>query len=298
MTLFDSSPSPSITTTSTSTTNKTDREAVREELEDLANPILNVDFVHKVLEDWSRPLPKSYTYRPLVIVGPSGVGKGRLTRALLADYKRFFEKVITHTTRPPRPGEIADSHYHFVSYSTFQTLQQQRQEKKKKTMKTMKTMMNSSSGSSGSTDDDTAVEQQQQQQEEEEGEGEGYFLESAIVHDHSYGISRSAWQLVEEKGKIPLLEIDIQGAKTLKSLEQELQIDPIYFFIAPPSIEQLRERLQIRGSESNEEIELRLKNAKEEIIQAKHSVSLFHEYLINDQMNVTINTFFRLVRDQ
>eukprot|EP01039_Chlorochromonas_danica_P000530 gene530-569_t len=202
MTLFSTSSSTSPSTT-------TNREAVREELEDLANPILNVDFVHKVLEDWSRPLPKSYAYRPLVIVGPSGVGKGRLTRALLADYKRFFEKVITHTTRPARP----------------------------------------------------------------------------------------AWQVVEEKGKIPLLEIDIQGAKTLKSLEQELKIDPIYFFIAPPSIEQLRERLLLRGSETHEEIELRLKNAKEEIIQAKHSVSLFHEYLVNDQMNVTINTFFRLVRD-
>ena len=43
--------------------------------------------------------------QPLVLAGPSGVGKNRLIRALMRDYSRFFKRVVTHTTRLPRPSE-------------------------------------------------------------------------------------------------------------------------------------------------------------------------------------------------
>ena len=60
-----------------------------------------IDFVllKKTIAEWSKPLPKKYSSQPLVLVGPSGVGKGRLVKALLKDYKRFFAKIVTHTTR-------------------------------------------------------------------------------------------------------------------------------------------------------------------------------------------------------
>ena len=60
-----------------------------------------IDFtlLKKTIAEWSKPLPKKYCLQPLILVGPSGVGKGRLVKALLKDYQRFFAKIVTHTTR-------------------------------------------------------------------------------------------------------------------------------------------------------------------------------------------------------
>ncbi|KAL3914277.1 MAG: hypothetical protein SGPRY_007678 [Prymnesium sp.] len=51
--------------------------------------------------------------RPVVICGPSGVGKGTLLQKLLADFPDEFGFSISHTTRGPRPGEENAVHYHF-----------------------------------------------------------------------------------------------------------------------------------------------------------------------------------------
>ena len=92
------------------------------EVKELVKPFLEGDFMQHVISEWTRPLPLNYLSRPLVIVGPSGVGKGRLLRNLLKDYSKFFSKVVSHTTRNPRPSEVHGVHYHFVNATTFQTL--------------------------------------------------------------------------------------------------------------------------------------------------------------------------------
>lgn len=51
---------------------------------------------------------------PLVIVGPSGVGKGTLIGKILEKYKDKFGYSVSHTTRAPRPGEVDGQHYHFM----------------------------------------------------------------------------------------------------------------------------------------------------------------------------------------
>jgi predicted AAA+ superfamily ATPase len=60
---------------------------------------IDFDLLKKTIAEWSRPLPVKYASQPLILVGPSGVGKGRLVKALLKDYQRFFVKLVTHTTR-------------------------------------------------------------------------------------------------------------------------------------------------------------------------------------------------------
>ena len=67
----------------------------------------DIDFqlLKKTMDQWRRPLPNSYISQPLVIVGPSGVGKGRMIKGLLKDYAKYFKKVVTHTTRKPRSDE-------------------------------------------------------------------------------------------------------------------------------------------------------------------------------------------------
>jgi len=53
--------------------------------------------------------------RPLVVCGPSGVGKGTLLEMSLKEFPNKFAKCISHTTRAPRKGEVDGVHYHFSS---------------------------------------------------------------------------------------------------------------------------------------------------------------------------------------
>jgi guanylate kinase len=58
--------------------------------------------------------------RPLVVCGPSGVGKDTLVSMVCEHYPRVFTKVVTHTTRKPRTGEADGDHYHFVTREQMQ----------------------------------------------------------------------------------------------------------------------------------------------------------------------------------
>lgn len=60
--------------------------------------------------------------RPVVISGPSGVGKGTLCQRLLDAHPGVFATTVSHTTRQPRPGEVDGKTYHFVSRPEFEAL--------------------------------------------------------------------------------------------------------------------------------------------------------------------------------
>ncbi|KAJ0417941.1 P-loop containing nucleoside triphosphate hydrolase protein [Aspergillus carlsbadensis] len=60
--------------------------------------------------------------RPLVISGPSGVGKGTLVQRLFDEHPDTFAFTVSHTTRSPRIGEVEGTNYLFVSPSTFDNL--------------------------------------------------------------------------------------------------------------------------------------------------------------------------------
>ena len=90
------------------------------------------------------------------------------------------------------------------------------------------------------------------------------FLEWAHVHEQRYGTSRQAIEERMANGSDVILEIDFQGAVSIK----RIFANAVLIFILPPSWEELRSRLQRRGEDSPEVIELRLKNAAEEMAQA------------------------------
>eukprot|EP00193_Tetraselmis_chui_P011263 CAMPEP_0177771942 /NCGR_PEP_ID=MMETSP0491_2-20121128/11917_1 /TAXON_ID=63592 /ORGANISM="Tetraselmis chuii, Strain PLY429" /LENGTH=219 /DNA_ID=CAMNT_0019289637 /DNA_START=256 /DNA_END=915 /DNA_ORIENTATION=+ len=58
--------------------------------------------------------------RPLIICGPSGVGKGTVIKALMEQCPGSFGFSVSHTTRGPRPGEVDGVHYHFADRGTMQ----------------------------------------------------------------------------------------------------------------------------------------------------------------------------------
>ncbi len=102
----------------------------------------------------------------------------------------------------------------------------------------------------------------------------GDFLEWAHVHGRRYGTSRQAIEARIAAGGDVVLEIDWQGALQI----QRQFPNAILVFVLPPSWEELRARLQRRGEDTPEVIELRLANAREELTQVKH----FDYVIINE----------------
>lgn len=94
----------------------------------------------------------------------------------------------------------------------------------------------------------------------------GDFLEWAHVHGNRYGTSRQTIEQRISAGGDVVLEIDWQGALQIK----KIFANAILVFVLPPSLEELRARLLRRGEDSPEVIELRLRNAREELAQASH----------------------------
>jgi guanylate kinase len=90
---------------------------------------------------------------------------------------------------------------------------------------------------------------------------EGKFAEWAEVHGNLYGTLRSELDRIVESGKDALLELDVQGMRNVR----EIGLDAVSVFIMAPSAEELEQRLRSRGTDSDEVIALRLRNAREEM---------------------------------
>jgi guanylate kinase len=91
------------------------------------------------------------------------------------------------------------------------------------------------------------------------------FVEWAHVHGQRYGTSKKAIADRIAQGADVILEIDWQGALQIR----KAFANAVLIFILPPSWEELRSRLERRGEDSPEVIEMRLANAAEEMLQAK-----------------------------
>ena len=100
------------------------------------------------------------------------------------------------------------------------------------------------------------------------------FIEWAHVHGHRSGTSKVAIQERIVAGRDVILEIDYQGAYQVKSMFS----NAISIFVLPPSFEELRARIERRGEDAPDKIELRMKNAEDEIAQAIH----FDYVIINE----------------
>jgi guanylate kinase len=91
------------------------------------------------------------------------------------------------------------------------------------------------------------------------------FVEWAFVHGQRYGTSKKAIEERIAHGEDVILEIDFQGALQIKRIFG----NAVLLFILPPSWEELRSRLERRGEDSPETIEVRLQNAAQEMAQAQ-----------------------------
>ena len=106
---------------------------------------------------------------------------------------------------------------------------------------------------------------------------QGEFLEWADVYGHLYGTSKAQVERERAAGKDIILEIDVQGAASIRQLID----DAVSVFILPPSFELLRDRLAARGTDSPADLERRLRGAPAEVEQYK----CFQYVILNDDID-------------
>ncbi len=148
-----------------------------------------------------------------IVSAPSGAGKTTMCKQII----RIVDNVkpsVSFTTRPPRPGEVPDEDYCFVSEAEFRTMCDR-----------------------------------------------GDFVEWARVHGNFYGTSRLKLQELISDGYDVLLDIDTQGARQIRKSFN----NGVYIFILPPSMTELKRRLEGRMSNSVEDMNRRLERAVDEI---------------------------------
>jgi guanylate kinase len=177
-----------------------------------------------------------------VISAASGAGKTSLVTALLEQVDEI-EVSVSHTTRPPREGEVDGENYHFVDMAAF-----------------------------------------------EEMVDAAEFFEHATVFGNMYGTSQQHVEKQLDAGKDVILEIDWQGARQIRRLIPGCRS----IYIAPPSVEVLRERLTSRGQDDETVIERRMREAVSEM---SHYAE-FDYLVINDDFDEAKQNLVAIIKGQ
>ncbi|EST05145.1 Guanylate kinase/L-type calcium channel beta subunit [Kalmanozyma brasiliensis GHG001] len=176
--------------------------------------------------NWASTPPIPSDKRPIVLSGPSGVGKSTLLKKLFAEFPGDFGFSVSHTTRDPRPGETRGQSYHYVSHAEFEDLI-----------------------AAGAF------------LEHAQFGGNRYGTTAKAVADVSTeGVSGADGSTNARRA---VLDIDAQGVKLIK--QNHPSLNPIYIFIGPPSFGVLKQRLTGRGTETDESVRKRLNMAHGEM---------------------------------
>ncbi len=117
-----------------------------------------------------------------------------------------------------------------------------------------------------------------------------FFIESAMVHGNHYGIPIDQLESAWADKKVPMMDVDVQGAQTIKEKFPWAKT----IFIVPPSIDELRRRIVARsGGKKPEDLEIRLENAQREMARADS----FDFKVLNDVFEPSFHRFKEIVED-
>lgn len=116
-----------------------------------------------------------------------------------------------------------------------------------------------------------------------------YFVEWAQVHNKLYGTPRIQIDGAMAEGRIVIMDVDVQGARTFRAKYP----NSYAVFILPPSIDELRHRIKKRDKMEDHELELRLENARKELAQAGE----YDAQIINADVNQSYEQFKKIVEE-
>ncbi len=115
----------------------------------------------------------------------------------------------------------------------------------------------------------------------------GEFLENATVYDHRYGVPKPPIREALVAGKDVVMRTDVQGARYIKSVSP----GAVTIFIGPPSWDELEWRLRSRATDAPEQLELRLRTARDELAAADD----FDHTIVNDDLNACADEIERIL---
>jgi guanylate kinase len=115
----------------------------------------------------------------------------------------------------------------------------------------------------------------------------GEFLENATVYSHRYGVPKPPIREALAAGKDVLMRTDIQGARYIKSVCPAA----VTIFVLPPSWEEMEWRLRSRGTDSPQQLDLRLRIARDELAAADE----FDHTVVNDDLNACADEIERVL---
>lgn len=118
---------------------------------------------------------------------------------------------------------------------------------------------------------------------------ENYFVEWAHVHVNMYGTSWDGLKNAWDRNKCAIMDIDVQGTATFRSKFPECKT----IFIVPPSIDELRRRIEKRDGGKPADLEVRMQNAEREMALA----STFDVQIVNDDFNASYAQFKKIIED-
>lgn len=113
------------------------------------------------------------------------------------------------------------------------------------------------------------------------------LLEHAFVHTNYYGTPKEFVFKEIEKGEIVLLEIDVQGALQIKEKYKEA----VFIFLLPPTMDELKNRIVKRGTESEEDINTRFSNAFKEL----DFVGEYDYFVVNDEVDQAVRDIENII---
>ena len=116
------------------------------------------------------------------------------------------------------------------------------------------------------------------------------FIESADVHGHQYGTLKAFVEEKLENNISVVLDIDVQGFIQISNSIKEV----ISIFIIPPSLDELKKRLILRGLDADDVINRRMENAIKELKHAKN----FDHIVLNDDFNRAFNDLTSIIFDK
>ena len=129
---------------------------------------------------------------------------------------------------------------------------------------------------------------------------EGEFLEHASVHGNMYGTLRRSVLEPLLNGLSVLMDIDVQGAGQIRESLADSPEDDLLrrgfvdIFVMPPSVDELRQRLESRGEDSPETIAERIKNAESEMAEAKS----YTYVVVNRDLEEAYDEFRRIIEGE
>ncbi len=118
----------------------------------------------------------------------------------------------------------------------------------------------------------------------------GEFLEYAQIYDNFYGTPKAAIMECLNKGQDVILEIEMQGARQIKDVYPE----GVFIFVLPPSLEELKNRIVGRGTETKEEIEKRFSCAFEEIKQIEN----YDYFIFNKDVHTSVKELENVINSE